>query len=309
MWWERWIPKALLTKSNVVSVDCVFENENTRYFYSHLQIKKNKIDIVAHESTNDPAIALASAKKIKAPIVLSITGKGVITKKIIFSENDSLEIVGLIKQHLPTINEKEFDVQFYKSSDNSGFLCICRKDQVQKLLSEFAGEKNRCVNVFIGPFAILAIKNLTAGYNKFATSNYEIDFVNDSVDSVRPASSFENEVLKIDGLSLSSQNIIPFAGGFSYFTRQMLFESNNSLFKNLCRKHFDGLKLQALVFFFIGILFVASVINSVLFFQKFEENNSLTTELNLYESKNNQITKLLENYQKKKVLFYNHGIF
>jgi Tfp pilus assembly protein PilN len=50
-------------------------------------------------------------------------------------------------------------------------------------------------------------------------------------------------------------------------------------------------------------------LNSVLFFQKYEENNALEVELNLYESKNNQITQLLESYQKKKNLIEQAGIF
>ena len=59
----------------------------------------------------------------------------------------------------------------------------------------------------------------------------------------------------------------------------------------------------------MAFIFIVSALNSVLFFNIFEEHNQLEVELNLYESKNAKITELLSNYEKKKSLIEQAGIF
>ncbi len=310
MWWERWIPKSYLTKSSVCGVECVFEETGLIFNYSVLQTKKNKVEFVVKGQTKDISEICKIAKKSNAPIVLSITGKGVISKKVIFSENDSLQLNDLVKQHLQTVNANEFYVQFYKNETQSGYLSICRKEQVDDLIKQLALQKAECVNVFIGPMVCNSLSGLTVSHNRLYTSLYQLDLVNGYVESV-VANIVANtqEPLTVGDLKIEVQQTISFASSFNYLTRQQNFISDDVNINNLSSKHSEKLKIRVLLFTFITILFVISGVNSVLFFQKFEEDSVLQVELNLYESKNAQITQLLENYQKKKNLIEQTGIF
>lgn len=310
MWWERFIPKSYLTKSSVCGIECVFADDGLSFNYAIIQNRKNKIEVLEKGQNNDLNSICKIAKKSNAPIILTITGKGVISKKIIFSENDSLLLSVLIKQHLPTINSNDFYVQFYKNEGQSGFLSICRKEQVDTLLNQLAKAKIECINVFISPLVCNALSGLTVSHNHLYTSLHQLDLVNGNVDMITPKSmDKESSTLNFDGLIIESAQTVPFASAFSYLTRQTTFSSDDLIINQLSLKHAEKLKIRVLLFVLIAVLFVISGVNSVLFFQKFEEDSALQMELNLYESKNSQITKLLEDYQKKKTLIEQTGIF
>ena len=309
MWWERLIPKSYLTKSSVCGVECAFSGDSIIFNYSVWQLKKNKLDDLIKGQDADLNSALKAIKKTNSPAVLCVTGKGVISKKIIFSENDSLLISDLVKQHFSTISITDFYIQFYKSSNNSGYLSICRKEQIDKLIEQFTLEKIECVNIFIGPLVCNALSNIISTYNRLSTNLYHLELKNGVIDDVHSSDDSESNGLKIDDLQIDPVQMIAFASGFSYLTRQEIYTSENTELNSLYSKHIEKLKTRILLFSLIAFLFVISAINSVLFFQKFEEHNILEVELSLYESKNSQITKLLDNYQKKKSLIEQAGIF
>lgn len=309
MWWERWIPGSYLTKSAICGVDCVFGETGVSYHYAILQTKKNKVEISQQGSSTDISEIATLAKKSSAPITLSIDGKGVILKKIIFSENDSLQLKDLFHQHLPAVPFDEFYVQFYKNRTNSGHIAICRKEQVNELVNTFNKDKVELVNVFIGPLICNSLSSITTTYNRLSNSINQLELVNGFVESVHPNNDNEPVNLVIDDLKILPNQAIPFASGFSYLTQQTNYVSDNTEINILSKHHLEKIKTRLLIFVLIAVLFVISGINSVLFFQKFEENNTLEVELNLYESKNDQITQLLESYQKKKSLIEQAGIF
>lgn len=310
MWWERWIPKSYLTKSTVCGVECIFDESETTFHFSVLQSKKNKVEFFQKGNTKEIKEITQITKKLNAPILLSITGKGVISKRVIFSENDSLQISDLVKQHLPAINPNEFYIQFYKNESNSGFLSICRKEQIDGLVKQFSDEKAEVVNVFIGSLVCNALSGLTSTYNKIHTSLYQLDLLNGQVEAINSkVSGSDLTTLSFGDLQINANDTISFASGFSYLTRQQNFISDDKAINILSSKHFEKLKIRILLLTIVAIVFVVSAINSVFFFQKFEEDSALQVELNLYESKNTQITQLLDNYQKKKNLIEQTGIF
>lgn len=310
MWWERWIPKSYLTKPSVCGVECVFEEGAPIINYSILQSKKSKVEFLQKGQARDVSEICKLAKKSNSPILLSVTGKGIISKKIIFSENDSLQIGDLVKQHLPAINPNEFYIQFYKNETNSGFLSICRKEQIDTLVKQFSDEKAEMVNAFIGPMICNALSGLTSTYNKIYTTLHQLDLLNGYVESIDTnATNNALNSVSFGDLQINANDTISFASGFSYLTRQQNFISDDKAINILSSNHFEKLKIRILLLTLVAIVFVVSAINSVFFFQKFEEDSALQLELNLYESKNAQITQLLDSYQKKKNLIEQTGIF
>ncbi len=308
MWWERWIPKSYLVKSTVCGVECVCDETNTFNYVIALS-KKNKIEISDRGQTTIVSHITALAKKKSAPITIAINGKGVIAKKIIFSENDSLKLQDLVQQHFATIQVSEFYVQFYKNTNNTGHLVICRKVQVDDILQLFENEKQTCVNVFLGSLIVNAISNLTSSFNRVDSSIHQLQLINGEVDSLEPYSTNDKTNLSLGDIEIKPTEVVAFASCFGYLTQQQNYETTDATLLNLYKTHSEGIKLKLLLFSVIAFLFVVSCINSVIFFQKFEENHELEVELTLYESKNSQITELLENYQKKKTLIEQTGIF
>ncbi len=309
MWWERWIPKSYLIKSSVCSVEYIIDENDASVYVAFLQRKKNKLEISDKSRFNTIADAGSLIAKHKASLVITVNGKGVILKKIIFSENDSLELNDLVRQHLPTININEFYIQFYKNTNNTGYLAICRKVLLDEILTHVASLKAELVNVFIGSLVCNSLAVLTAAHNRIYSSTYQLNLVNGEVEEIIPFDGLKEADLAIDGINVSPAYSVSFAAGFSYLTQQANYSSDNKELTKLLGNHLESNKIRYLVSLLVIIIFVISGVNSVVFFQKFEENTRLDVELNLYESKNSQITQLLENYQKKKNLIEQTGIF
>jgi Tfp pilus assembly protein PilN len=309
MWWERWIPGSYLTKSSVCGVECVFADNGITYHYAVLQTRKNKIEIAKQGTTIDLNDVVAVAKKASAPLCLVLSGKGIMLKKIMFSGSDALDLKDLMQQHLPAIPTTEFYTQFYQNETASGHIALCRKEQFDQLMEHVAKLKGEVANVYIGAAVCNALALVTASYNRLTTSTQRLELSNGFLEESHPVGDTDSVNLSIDGLSVAPEQVLAFAAGFGYLSRQEVYSTSNAELQKLPKQHSEKIKVRMLLFFFIAILFVISGINSVLFFQKFEQNNTLEVELNLYESKNSQITKLLEEYQKKKSLIEQAGVF
>ncbi len=230
MWWERWIPKSYLTKNAICGVECVFDEAGITFNYAVLQIKKNKVEISEQGTSTDALEILKIAKKQSAPISLAISGKGVIVKKIIFSENDSLQLKDLLQQHLPAIPFNEFYVQFYKNAENSGNISVCRKEQVNELISQFTKDKTEVVNVFIGPLICNALSSITSNYNRLSSSVNQLELVSGFVESVQPNtnnSGFTQIPLSISSLSYVATFGGPPSGSYNTFNNCNMYNGSH----------------------------------------------------------------------------------
>ena len=308
MWWERWIPGTYLTKSSVCGIECVFGETGISYHYAVLQTRKNKIEMAKQGSTSDLNEVLAIAKKASAPLCFVLNGKGIMVKKILLGGSDSSDLKDLMQQHLPAIQASEFYTQFYQNENGYGHIALCRKEQLNQLLGAL-GPKAEPANVYIGPAVCNALSLITASYNRLTSSTLRLELSNGYLDESYPLGDTDPVTVSIDGLSVAPAQLMAFAAGFAYLSRQEVYATDNTEIAQFPRQHAEKIKVRILLFFFIAILFVISGVNSVLFFQKFEEHTALDVELNLYESKHSQITKLLEEYQKKKSLIEQAGVF
>lgn len=309
MLWERWIPGSYLIKSSVCAVECSADENGLKFYYTILQSRKKRLEISGTGKFDTVDEAAAFAAKNKLPLVIAITGKGIIIKKVMFSENDSLELNDLVRQHLPTVNANDFYLQFYKNNNNTGHMVICRKELVDDVVKQFSATKVEIVNVFISPLVVNAMAGLTGAYNRIHTPSLQLNLVNGEVDELLPVNGAAEADLVFENISVSPSQLVSFAAGFSYLTRQDIYRSEQQELAGLMDQHLEKNKIRFLVAALVIFIFAISVINSVFFFQKFEESNALSVELNLYESKNSQITQLLESYQKKKKLIEQAGIF
>ena len=308
MWWENWIPESYLYKSTVCAVECLFLDSDIKFNFSIVTLKKNKIETLIKETSSTDLLKISQlAKKYNAPLIISITGKGVISKQVLLRENENLNTDYLVKQYFPTIDPENFYIQFFKSKNNTGFLSLCRKDQVNNMMKEFLNSKNSPIDVFIGAFSINSLSPITRQLNFIYSISHQFEITEGYIQKINIKEN--NETNTIGNLEISPQEIIPFSTAFSYLTKQNAYTSSNIELTSLMQNYQQKLKLNILLFTFVAFIFIVSVLNSVLFFNIFEEHNQLEVELNLYESKNAKITELLSNYEKKKSLIEQAGIF
>jgi hypothetical protein len=308
MWWERWIPKKYLTKSTVCLVDIVVSDSGAQYNYLIVKQSSSKLELVKSGTSLRLEEIQELSKKFSSPVLLCINGKGVIIKKATWNPGANMEIDEIVKQNLPTINANDFFIQLYAGRENTAFVSICRNEQVCAFLNEFSKLKIEIADVFIGPMVINSINEFVKKFNTISVSAYELELNDGYVSSVTNAAAQSKQEYAFDGINLSSSNMCAFAAGFAYLTGQEIYESNTDMLVKIKQEHLDKNKIKALATACVAFTFTICLINFFVFSFAFDKSNKVDSELGMYESKNVQITNLLENYQKKKSLIEQVGV-
>lgn len=308
MWWERLIPRSYLYKQSVFGIECIYDDSNINFNVVILYTKKNNLVISEKHSGIDINTLQTIYKKHKYPAIISVSGKGIISKKVIYSSSEVEDLQEFIQQNLPAISKEEFYVQLFKGNNESGFLTTCRKHQIDELIQKLKGAQVEIFDVYIGPMTLLAIHDLLKNHKAASSSLYQFDLNEGFIDNVSTAKEQSTTLNRIENLEIENAYLLPFSAAFSYLTQKNIYDSLNTELSDLKSKIIEQLKIKFLIGSSVAFLFILSAINSVLFFNKYEESSEIETKLNLYESKNKQIATLLENYQKKKSLIEQAGI-
>lgn len=306
MFWDKWIPKKYLVKSEICSVEVAFSDNGTTYYYTHLKNKNKKLELVYTNASGKLEFP-KNIEKNKTPVLIIANGKGIVVKKISWSENTEQSFEELIRTNLPTINTSDFFVQLYKASENSAFIALCRKEELNHALEDLKLKKIEVANVLIGAPSVIGLQPLWSDFNSIPTTFHTVELTNSSVDTI---SNSTNEIskVKIDDINFDSTYTLGFAGGLSYLTRSKIAETNSGELLAIENKHLEKNKLRVLVVGAVAVAFLLAITNVVFYTTYFDRNNKLETELSVYQGKYEQINQLLSDYQQKKGLIENAGI-
>ncbi len=307
MFWDKWIPKKYLVRSEICSVEVVFSETGHTFFYTHLKNKNNKLEVIYTVSSERLEFS-KSIEKNKVPIVVIVNGRGIILKKIVGSETSELTYDEIIRSHLPAFNTADFFIQIFKTENNYAFITLCRKEQINPILESLKDKKSEIVNVFIGAAAIEGLKPLWTGFDSLPTTLHTIELSNNIIDTIVINPLNDTTCVKIEDITIDSQHTLGFAAGLSYLLQNRIAETDSPEILEIEQKHIEKNKLRLLMVCCISIAFIMAIINGVFYAAYFAENKQLDTELSIYQGKYKQINQLLNDYQEKKGLIENAGI-
>ncbi len=307
MFWDKWIPKKYLVKSEICAIELAFTDTGTDYHFTHLRNKNNKLEIAEKGTCADSSELPKLILKNKIPLLIIANGKGIILKKIALNQESEQNFEQIIKNNLPTINTNEFFVQLYKQTSTTAFIALCRKEQLLQIVNNLKTKKYDVASIYLGAPAIIGLQPLWTNYNSLPTTFHTIEITNDAVETINTASS-ENSTVKIDDISFDSNHSLGFAAGLSYLTQTKITETENEELVSIENIHLQKNKFKFLMICVVAIAFVLAITNVMFYTTYFDKNNKLETELGVYQGKYEQINTLLNDYQKKKDLIENAGV-
>lgn len=307
MFWDKWIPAKYAVKSEVCAVEISFSEEGKVYHVSHLRNKDKKLELVG-TSTSSELNLPKSIVKNKVPLIIIVNGKGVIQKKITFSENNKSTLEEIVRENLPAIHAEEFFIDLYRQENGVGYLSLCRKDHIDALLFEFRKNNYEIAAVFLGSPSVIGLQPLWGSFNSIATSLHQVELTNNYLDTLSPKIASPEELIQIEDLSFHPRHTLGFATSLSYFMQHDIKESNALQIQELPQRHAEKNKFKFLMAAAVCIAFVVAIINVLFYTSFFDQNNKLETELSVYQGKYEQINKLLEDYQKNKSLIEGAGV-
>lgn len=310
MFWDKWIPKKYLVKSTVCGLEVVFTDSGSRVFYSALKKEKNKLETVETGEVDSISSLPAKIKKDKLPLILNITGKGVIVKKTTYNSEQELNTTEFIQQNLPAINPDEFYIQILKQNNSTCFISVIRRAQLNDLVKEITQNKFEIADIIIGPAGVISITGIIAGYNYVHAGENRIELLNGAVETISGNNSDSNEQadIEVDGLKITPKQTLAFSAAFGYLTSQNIYVSGAKELIKYRSDHSEKIKIRLALYFFVIIAFTCCLINFLFFSAYFSSNNKLQSELDVYQGKYEQINELLTGYEKKKGLIEQTGL-
>lgn len=308
MFWDKIIPAKFYAKSEVCAVKVRFSDSGKTYYYVRLNNKSNKLELIETGVSEDVLVLPETILKNKIPIVVVVNGKGVIVKKIVLPEDKELEIDEIIKQNLPALNPAEFYIQLYKQEDHSAFIVLCRKNQLDEIISEFKNKKYDLGDILLGTPSVIGLKPLWSNFNSILTSIHRLELSNNVLDAVVATDGVNDEMITLDSISFHVNYTLGFAAGLSYLMRRQIAITNSPTLDLIREQHIERNKLRFLTLLAVGIAFFVALVNVFFYTSYFDKNNKLETELSVYQGKYEQINELLSDYQKNKDLIENAGV-
>lgn len=264
--------------------DTILEN------YEVLLLKKDndKLTVLKNEVTKDKN-GLIKLIDVKKPVVLLLNGKGVLNKKIDFSNESDLDWQKNI----------DYNSIFHTSykTEKALFVSFCRKNVLEDWLNFFQENKIQVLDFYLGNFTTSILKEQLNQSNVFSNSTELIFDKNELVDFIK-----NEDVALIDYLigeeKLNSFSLPTYAIGINFFVKSESISKSvldiANIEEQLYKKAFNIIGITMLLGFFISLLI------SYLGIQYYASKNAELNIKNVYSNKAFQQIVDLENQRKDK---------
>ncbi|MFI5203878.1 MAG: hypothetical protein ACHQF2_05225 [Flavobacteriales bacterium] len=176
--------------------------------FNLVSIRKNKqnlqvVEQLTHISTDEAIQKL----KGKTAIFLSVTGKGVLLKKMISFSESGAEI---LKQVVPNTQAQDFYAQSVRVTEQV-FAGVIRTEWIEPWLEKFMQEKIYFSQIILGPFAGAVLKqDVYKSQMAFQAGRYRFVFSEERLSEVSMVEKERDEETRIGDITLKPASVIPF---------------------------------------------------------------------------------------------------
>lgn len=234
------------------------------------------------------------------PLVISVTGRGVIHRKVSGAGNESnTDLLNLV---LPNSKEQDFYLQkFYQ--DAQLFISVLRKEVLDNILKEINDTGNKVINIFLGPYVLSSCIHLfQINDHILVLKGNSVVWEGNKIAEVKSGAEQVDKQYKVGDQQIYLTEIIAFSSAFTVLLGSD-FNGLEDAHIASGREEFRQMKLfkaggaSFLIIVFIGLLF------NYLFYQNLkEENSKLSSEVMRYEGAIKE-TRELESRVKEKESF------
>jgi hypothetical protein len=196
---------------------CVMRNEaDLCFFYVLISRNKGKIEIEKFLKLEGPVNILEGIVKKDIPLFLSIDGKGILSKKVIYNPSRAL-----IQQAIPNAVEDDFIIEQHQGTNGHVFISFARKNGIDELLNSFKEQKFTVLGFSLGPFNSTALINIFDTLpSSLVVDHYRISFYQEN----KQIQDFERTngdeiIYDLAGYSLSSSFLSPLTNALSYYIK------------------------------------------------------------------------------------------
>lgn len=250
-----------------------------------LTLEKNSLTIGEKKDCKGSLDEVLATIPVSTPIAFSLTGKGILTKKI--------EAIGelnaqQLSEVFPNFKSESFYVQQF-SGDENVFISIIRKEQIDDLLEAFKFTKHKVLSLTLGPFAVSQVLSQINTYGQeLCFSGHRINYTEDFKwrDYKSSPGAMAEFPIKVEQEKLSEEYLIAYATAFQLIlyprliTIELPVSEISDRLEDFTQKQQFRFRLVAI----LGFFFVLLLANFIVFSTYRAENESLNRRVNLQSS-------------------------
>jgi len=293
--------------NSVCSIEIQLEADGTMLLNWVLLSKKKQVLVLENSGTakGDLNVILDFVAPT-VPLVLSLSGKGVLHKKV---EQQGGNTGKLFDYIFPNARISDYLIQTVLCQDNSFQVSVVRKEQVDKLLTGLSELGFYVLSLSFGPFSVLPLfklLNINVKEVQLGRHVLQLDYHTPSVYSYTIQAS-NSHLISIANEQLADHLVVPYAMAFQYLVGGERVEVEYESIQVLAQTHkdkklFKVLSWGSLVFFFSLLL-----INTLFYTIVSGENNDLSTAYSGLEHASLSTKKNVEEFNQKETFLMKAG--
>jgi hypothetical protein len=241
----------ILNQRNFLSIELRLKEDGKEYQVIEVEKLENTLSINSSKTFNDIDSLIQSIPK-NLPVLLSITGNGIITKKVDNSTNYRNKLL---------FNATAEDFYWYElHQEEHIYASVIRKSILDGEMLELQKNQIYIVDISIGPLIVTSIKPLLPKINYIHTQNFRVDFIGENIAGINNFINIDDEVVyEIDSERIDFINIVPFANLVNYIYPNSKISAENDFLKInreefKYKKSFNTLGILALPTFLLLLL-------------------------------------------------------
>lgn len=246
------------------------------------EYKENSLTVLSQHSYAEQQHLLDALDK-KFPVIITLTGDGVISKKAVNKANYLQEV-------LFTSNPEDFFI-YSRPIEQIRLVSVTRKTQINQLLKAFNSHGIGIIDVLLGPWSLYDFSTLFEQNSLIQTPNFTFDSETFQINASEQINTDLQDYIIADQ-SIKAASTIAFASLVHHFTQGQQFINFESLVAQLSerftyKKRVKTVGIAAILFLFLSLS--ASYGLSAIYAQK---NANIQAQLSLNNSLQQQITEL-----------------
>lgn len=259
-----------------------------------LERKKNAVSIAKKAVSGSLDDLNDQLKKI--PIVLLISGKGIVIKE---AEGETDDWDRMLQIHLPNARSGDFAGQTYKKPKGC-WLVIARLELIRNLLEEFEKRKLKIIGLHISELAVdFALPVLKAEAKAIQTGNAELEWSAEGVERYTKTNEASGSSLQVGNEMLEGRWFPAFSAAFQKIARIECRQYNLEVLE-ACEMEFAYTRAyQKAGLAGLIVIFALLLINTLLFFGLSDKNSRLEAELVVHRQQLAELDKLKAEWNEK----------
>jgi hypothetical protein len=288
--------KKLIYGNQFCGVEHTTKNNNDIFNVLHLVNKNNSLKKITSNSYNSIEESIANISK-EQQVFIIINNEKVLSKKI----DGVHELNKVVSIAFPNIKISDFAIEVLPQETHS-FVSICRNSDVEKILDVY---KKNNINVVGYSLGNTIITNITSYFSQdvIHTSNALINSGRGIILDITKSDIHNNELYDVNGLDISSSEMVNLSGILSYYSNSHTTEVNFIEKTDKLKDDFKQVKIFSNALKFgLGLVFIGLLVNFLFFSYYSDLISSLSNEQQVNERSKESLMNLTSEVKRKKNL-------